>query len=95
VITEVIIYALSSLARLIDTLMPTIPWPEWLATPREWFTDMVSGGGMTGVFGLVHPLVYDVALLALSLSAAKAVISRVRQVMSVATGGGMNSGVKA
>lgn len=81
---------LSWIASAVDALVPDIPWPEWLSGPREWLASAFGEGAtLVGLFGLVHPLVYDVALLGLFLMAVKAIVRRLRQGVSVVTGGGM------
>jgi hypothetical protein len=89
VITEALITAVLGLVGFIDSLIPPVAWPDWLDAPADFFTAGGIGGlNLSGLFVFVHPIVYDIALLMLSLLAIERIVRRIRALVSTATGGG-------
>ena len=88
-ITELLLSFILAAVEFIDSLIPPIPWPSWLSAPAEFFANGGVGGvNLAGVFVFVHPVVYDLMLLVLTLLAAERFVRRLRAMLSTATGGG-------
>jgi len=91
VITEAIFRVFWSVAGFIDLLIPPIPWPSFLDSVADFWFSVNVGTDLTGFFMFVHPVTYDVVALAILLRATLAIVQRLRQVVSVSTGGGIGS----
>jgi hypothetical protein len=91
VITEAIFRAFWSTAAVLDTLIPPIPWPDFFGTYAEFWNSININNDLTGFFVFVHPLTYDVVLLSITLRVTKAIVNRLRSMLSLATGGGVEA----
>jgi len=89
VITEAIFRAFWALSSFVDFIIPPIPWPDFFTDVAEFWESINVGTDLTGFFMFVHPLTYDVIALAILLRAVLAIVQRLRQVISVSTGGGI------
>lgn len=89
-ITEAIFRAFWGLTALIDQLIPPVPWPSWFGNVVEFWEAFNVGSSLVGLFVFIHPVTYDVIALSIVLRATLAVVNRLRQMVSVATGGGVD-----
>lgn len=91
-ITEAIFRVFWGFLNLLDSIIPPIPWPDWLRAPADFMVSWAQSDkvNMTGIFMFVHPLQFDVLALALTLRVVGRIVHKTKEAVSIATGGGLN-----
>lgn len=87
-ITEWLIRGLMVVIRAVESLVPAVPWPDWLDAPADWMASVSSSINLNAVFAYIHPVTLDITLLTLTLRSVERIVRRVRALFSTATGGG-------